>query len=106
MYASVRTYHLDRGDMAEVMHRVDTDFADRLTQEQGFVAYQVLDCGGGTLCTVTCFHDEAAAESSNDLAAEFVRDALSDMDLTRIDVKGGKVEVSRAASEMLEPAHA
>ena len=106
MYASIRTYKLDKGDMDEVMHRVDTDFADRLAGEPGFAGYHVVDCGDDVLCTVTVFHDEASAKRSNDLAAEFVRDRLSDMDLSRTDVKGGKVAVSRAASEMLEPAHA
>ena len=105
MYASVRTYRIDQGDMEEAMHRVDEHFADQLAAEPGFVAYQCVDCGDDTLCTVTTFHDEAAAEHSNELAAEFVRDRLSDMTLTRTDVKGGKVDVSRAASEMLEPAH-
>jgi hypothetical protein len=106
MYASIRSYRLDSGDMGEVMHRIDTDFADRLAGELGFAGYHVVDCGDNVLCTVTVFHDEASAQRSNDLAAEFVRDRLSDMDLSRIDVKGGKVAVSRAANEMLEPAHA
>jgi hypothetical protein len=106
MYASIRSYRLDRGDMGEVMHRVDRDFADRLAGEPGFAGYHVVDCGDNVLCTVTVFHDESSAERSNDMAAEFVREQLSDMDLSRTDVKGGKVAVSRAASEMLEPAHA
>jgi hypothetical protein len=106
MYASIRTYTLDRGDMGEVMHRVDTDFAESLAEQPGFVAYQCIDCGDDTLCTVTVFSDEAAAERSNALAAEFVRDKLGDMELRRTDVKGGRVDVSRAANEVLEPAHA
>jgi hypothetical protein len=106
MYASIRTHRLDKGDMDEVTHRVDTFLADRLAEEPGFVAYQVVDCGDNTVCSVTVFRDEAGAERSNDLATEFVRDRLSDMEIVPIDVKGGKVDVSRAASEMLEPAHA
>ncbi|MFL5911341.1 MAG: hypothetical protein ACJ768_12295 [Gaiellaceae bacterium] len=106
MYASIRSYRLEKGDMEEAMHRVDTSFADRLAEEPGFVAYQAVDCGDNMLCTVTVFHDEAAAKRSVDLAADFVRDEMSDMELVRTDVKGGKVDVSRAASEMLQPAHA
>jgi hypothetical protein len=106
VYASIRTYRLESGDMGEVMHRVDSEFADELASNPGFVAYQCIDCGGSTLCTVTVFQDESAAERSNDMAAQFVRERLSDMELTRTDVKGGKVDVSRAASEVLEPAHA
>jgi hypothetical protein len=106
MFASIRSYRLEKGDMGEAMHRVDTSFADRLAAEPGFVDYQAVDCGDNTLCTVTIFHDEEAAERSVDMAAEFVRDEMSDMELVRTDVKGGKVDVSRAASEVLEPAHA
>jgi hypothetical protein len=106
MYASIRTYRLDRGDMGEVMQRIDRDFADGLAGEQGFAGYHVVDCGDGVLCTVTVFHDAASAERSNDMAAEFVREHLKDMDISRTDVKSGKVAVNRAASEMLEPAHA
>jgi hypothetical protein len=106
MFASIRSYRLEKGDFGEAMHRIDTAFADRIAEEPGFVAYQAVDCGDNTLCTVTIFHDEDAAQRSVDMAAEFVRDEMSDMELTRTDVKGGKVDVSRAATEVLEPAHA
>ena len=106
MYASIRMYRLEEGDMGDAMHRVDSEFADRIAGEPGFVAYQCVDCGDNVLCTVTCFHDREGADRSVDMAAEFVRDRMSDMKLTRTDVKGGTVDVSRAASEMLEPAHA
>jgi hypothetical protein len=106
VYASIRSYRLDKGDMAEIMHLIDTDFADQLASSPGFVAYQCIDCGNNALCTVSVFQDEASAERSNEAAAEFVRSRLSHMDLTRTDVVGGRVDVSRAASEVLEPAHA
>lgn len=106
MYASIRTYRLERGSIEEAMRRIDGEFADRLAGSPGFVGYHVADCGEGVLCTVTMFQDEASALRSNDAAAEFVRTRFGDMELTRLDVKGGKVDVSRAASEMLEPVHA
>jgi hypothetical protein len=106
VYASIRSYHLDSGDIDEVMHLIDTEFADQIAGSPGFVAYHSIDCGGGDLCTVSVFQDEAGAERSTEAAAEFVRTHLSHMQLTRTDMKGGKVDVSRAASEVLEPAHA
>jgi hypothetical protein len=106
VYASIRSYRLDKGDMAEAMHLVDTDFADQLAGSPGFVAYHCIDCGDNALCTVSVFQDEASAERSNEAAADFVRTRLSHMELTRTDVMGGKVDVSRAASDVLEPAHA
>jgi hypothetical protein len=105
VYTSIRTYRLEEGDIDEVMHRVDADFADGLADQPGFVAYQAVDSGDGTLTTITVFRDGIGAERSNDLAAAFVRDELSDMRLVRTDVTRGEVMVSRAASEVLEPAH-
>ncbi|MBX5468770.1 MAG: hypothetical protein IRZ21_02605 [Thermoleophilaceae bacterium] len=105
MFASIRIYRLDSGDMDEAMHRVDMHLADRLADEPGFVAYQVCVTSDDTICSVTVFHDEEGALRSNDLAASFVLEHLSDMGITRTGSQIGEVMVSRAASEMLEPAH-
>jgi hypothetical protein len=91
--------------MQEVMHRIDEDFAPRLSEEPGFIAYDCIDTGDNTLCTVSVFRDEAGTDRSTELAAKFVRDELSHMKLTRLDVRGGVVGVSRAAREVLEPVH-
>jgi hypothetical protein len=105
MYASVRRYRLDSGSIDELMHRVDRDFADAMAREPGFVAYQAVDCGESTLCTITTFHDEDKAQESNERAAEWVAANLADFDLARTEVMGGEVMVSRASDEVLEPAH-
>jgi len=105
MHATIRCYRLDEGDMDEAMHRVDVDFADRLEEEPGFVAYECVRTGDDTLCSVTVFIDESGVEHSNELAAEFVRDSLSDMNLVRTDIMSGEVQVSRAEREVLQPAH-
>ena len=106
MHAAIRTYRLDEGDMQEVMHRIDEDFAPGLSEEPGFVAYDCVDTGENTLCTISVFRDEAGCDRSTELAAKFVLDKLSDMKLTRLDVRSGEVGVSRAAREILEPIHA
>jgi hypothetical protein len=105
MHASVRRYKCDPAQMDELMHRVDEEFAEQVSGMAGFCDYQAIDCGDGMLITVTMFSDADAAERSVELAAEFVRDRLSDYEIERLDVSNGEVMVSRAASEMLEPAH-
>jgi hypothetical protein len=92
--------------MDELMHRIDEEFCDKLEHEPGFVAYQALDCGDGNCITVTTFRDEEGAEESVALAAAFVRDRLSDVEIERLDAFMGEAKVSRAISEMLQPAHA
>ena len=106
MYCSIRRYRMDPGRVDELMHRVDEGFAELVSAEPGFVAYQVVDCGDGDLATVTAFRDREGAESSIAMAAAWIRDNLSDVEIERVDALVGEAKVSRAIAEMLEPAHA
>jgi hypothetical protein len=106
MFCSVRRYRMDPTRVDELMHRVDEGFAELIAQEPGFVAYQALDCGDGSVVTVTHFRDRESAESSVAMAAVWIRDELSDVEIERVDAFVGEAKVSRAAAEMLEPAHA
>lgn len=105
MFASVRTYRSGSGSMDALMHRVDRDFADALAMEPGFVAYQVVATGDDTLMSVSVFRTREDAERSSELAAQWVAADLADFDIERIGAITGEVMVSRARSEMLEPAH-
>ena len=105
MYATVREYRMGSGSVHDLMHRVDTEFADRLRALPGFVAYQVIDCGDRRLCSITTFTDEDSAWRSNELAAEFVHEELADFRLVRTDAQGGEVMVSRAQADVLLPTH-
>jgi hypothetical protein len=105
MYASIRRYRMGAGSMDDAMHLADTELADRLSEEPGFVDYQVMDTGEGTITSVTIFDDEDQCMRSNDLAAAFVRDHLASFQIERTDMFAGEVMVSRAAERVLEPAH-
>jgi hypothetical protein len=54
---------------------------------------------------VTVFAEAEQAEASNDLAAEWVAEELTDFGVERLGVIGGKIMVSRAIADVLEPAH-
>jgi hypothetical protein len=110
MYASLRKYSVDGERVDELMHRVDEKFAARLEQMPGFIAYQAIDAGGdrtgeGRVFTVTICSDREAADRSAEIAAEFVRDELGDMEVERLEAATGAVSVNRAMSEVLEAAH-
>ncbi len=106
MYASIRRYQLTEGSMDDLLHLVDTDFAEAIADAEGFVAYEVLDCDDGRICTISIFRDREAALASDALAMEWVRSTLTpQFALTRTDTMLGEVAVSRAGSEMLQPAH-
>jgi hypothetical protein len=95
MYASIRKYQVDEDQMAEVMRRVDQSFASRLEGSPGFAGYYAVDCGNRILITVTLGEDREAVDRSAEMAAEFVRDELSDMDIERVEAAAGEVAVSR-----------
>jgi Antibiotic biosynthesis monooxygenase len=105
-FASLRRYALRRGSIDDLMHIVDERFADRIADMPGFVGYHALDCGGGVVLSISLFSDQEEAETSDELALDFVRDELDAFDIERTEVIGGKVLVSRARAEVLEPTHA
>jgi hypothetical protein len=105
-FASIRRYGLRAGAVGELMHIVDEKFADEIEAIEGFEAYHALDCGRGEIMSISLFRDQAAAEGSDELALEFVRQELGSFDIERTEVIGGEVLVSRAMAELLEPAHA
>ncbi|MGD0453216.1 MAG: hypothetical protein ABSB69_06425 [Solirubrobacteraceae bacterium] len=102
MYTSVRHYRMGAGSIDSLMHRVDEEFAPAISQEPGFVAYFALDTGDAMVETVSIFHDKAAADGSNELASDYVRENLDEFELTRTEVSGGEVFVSRVTAEALE----
>jgi hypothetical protein len=106
VYADVRRYRVDPASVDEALHRADERFCPELEQMPGFVAYEVLDCGDGEILAITVFTTREGAESSRDAAADWVARDLSDIDIERTDALSGEIKVSRASSEMLEPAHA
>jgi hypothetical protein len=105
MFASIRRYRLESGSIDDLLRLVDTDFADSVEELEGFVEYQVLECGNGEIVTITTFTDRARAEESMQMAADWVRDTLAKrFELTRLEAFVGEVAISRAQAEVLQPA--
>ena len=105
MFASVRRYTVGAGSIDSLMRRVDEELAPAIDQEPSFVGYFALDTGDGTVETISIFHDKAAADASDELAAEYVREKLDEFHLTRTAVGGGEILVSRLTREALDDAH-
>lgn len=106
MFASIRRYRLVTGSMDDLMRRVDASFADELSAQPGFVSYEFMDCGDGEVMTLSTFRDADGADASRELAQRWTQDNLRDLDFTRLEALRGKIMVSRAAQDMLAPAHA
>jgi hypothetical protein len=106
MYTSIRKYRCRPEDVAEIAHRADEGFAPQVEEMDGFVAYQIVDCGDGTCYTLTVCRDRDACDRSAEMAADFVKERLSDLEIERVEASTGEVLVSRALDEVLQPAHA
>jgi hypothetical protein len=105
MFAGIRTYRFRSGSIDDLMHRVDRDFADALSREDGFAGYQVVATGADTIMSISLFDTREHADASTALAAQWVAEELADFDVERLGAITGDVMVSRAASALLEPAH-
>jgi hypothetical protein len=106
MFTTIRQYRCDPSMAAEIAHRSDEGFADQLAEQPGFVAYEVIDCGNGDLFTLSVFSDRESSERSTELAMEFIRERLSDIELERTGLYTGEILVNRAVQNMLEMVHA
>jgi heme-degrading monooxygenase HmoA len=99
-------YRLHEGSVGELMRRVDGVFADRFRAMEGFEAWHVFDCGGDEILWTSFVRDFATAEDSDERAFRFVSEELRDFRLERLVALRGELTVSRARTELLEPAHA
>ncbi|WP_199621251.1 hypothetical protein [Paenibacillus alkalitolerans] len=104
MYASIRHYRMAAGSIDDLMHRVDTEFADRLQEKLGLLCYQAIDTGNGTIMTIALFECEEQCRQA-EAAAEGVRDSLSEFRVECTDIFTGEVMVSRATEHLLKPIH-
>jgi hypothetical protein len=103
MFASMTRYRLQPGSLAKFTRRVDESFADQIAAQPGFVSYQLIDCGGGDLFTLSIFLESGQAEASRELAQRWTEDNLQDIEHTRFDAIHGESLVSRDAPGMLDP---
>jgi hypothetical protein len=93
------------GSLSEFTRRVDESFADEIAAQPGFVSYQLIDCGGGDLFTLSIFLEPGQAEASRELAQRWTEENLEDLEHTRFEAIHGESLVSRAAPGMLDPGH-
>ena len=97
MHAGVRKYQVVEDQIAELSRRIEDTFVPRLSGIPGFGGYYVVDATHGIVITVTLGENAAAVERSTELATEFVRDELADIEVERVEAAHGEVTVDRTA---------
>ncbi len=98
MYVSVRRYEMDPAAVDELMRRVEEGFAPIISKAPGFIAYYASDAGGGgVVASISIFTDQAGAEESTRLAADYVRANLASLVPNPPEISAGEVKVHKAA---------
>ena len=76
MYITIRRYSGVSGSRDEIVQRGQPVVAI-FQQARGFVGWYLLEAGGGNWATVSIFEDQAGAEESTRIAADFIRQNLA-----------------------------
>jgi hypothetical protein len=77
VYVSIRQYN--GRNVAELSRRAQEGFAPIVRQVPGFLAWYLVDGGGGALFTITLCEDRTGVEASVSAAAEWVPDNVADL---------------------------
>ena len=75
MYTTIRHYQDEANDLMKQIQPHVERLRELMHGIDGFVAYYLIDTGGGNAVTVSVFNDRAGAEESTRVAAEWVREA-------------------------------
>ena len=97
MYASIRRYKTAQGKAAELAQRVNQGFLPIISNVEGFVAYYVVDGGNDVVASISIFQDPVAAEESNRVAAEWVKDNIASLVSGTPEIVAGAVIVHKTA---------
>ena len=77
MYVSIRQYN--GRNVAEFARRAQEGFAPIVRQVPGFLAWYLVDGGGGALFTITLCEDQAGVQASVSVAADWVPDNAGEL---------------------------
>ncbi len=97
MYASIRRYKTTPGVAAELARRVNQGFVPIISKAPGFVAYYVVDAGNDVVASVSVFQDQAGAEESNRMAADWVKENIASLVSGSPEITAGAVTVHKTA---------
>src|SRR5215216_769658 len=77
MYAAIRRYQIDPDRTAAAIEQVLNNFVPLVRQTPGLVAYHAIDGGNGALATLTVCENQSAIDTTNTMAAEWIRHYLA-----------------------------
>lgn len=94
MYIAVRRYKVKAGSMDEIIRSVSEGFVPLISQASGFMAYYAVDAGNDIVFSVSIFQDQAGADESTSLAADYVKQNLAALVEGPPEITAGEAKVS------------
>ena len=98
MHVAMRQYQVDPGSVDEITRGINEGLLPIIKDVYGFQAYYALDAGGGRIASVSIFDDQAGAEESTRLAADYIRQNMASLFPNPPEVLQGEVFANEAAS--------
>jgi hypothetical protein len=96
MFTMIRKYRFDSSQRDRVTRAIEETFVGRLKEQQWFNGYYVV-IEGDTLFSITVGDDRQGVENSAQMAADFIQEELSDVDIERLEATTGEVAVNAPA---------
>ena len=96
MYATVRRYE-GVTDPGEAGRRVREGFIPLISEMEGFIDYYWVDAGDGVMVSTSVFETRAEEQASNERAADFVHENLTELLPNPPRVMEGEVVATKSA---------
>jgi heme-degrading monooxygenase HmoA len=96
MHLAVRRYKVKAGSIDEIVRRANEGFVPLISQASGFIAWYAVDAGNDIVFTVSIFQDQAGADESTRLAADWVNQNLASLVQGPPEITAGAVKVYKA----------
>jgi hypothetical protein len=93
MYATIRIY-ADGEGLADAVARDKAEILRLFGEIDGFRSYYIVTTGPTSATSITVCDDQAGAETSNALAADYIAKNFSDLSIGAPEVHGGEVAMS------------
>jgi hypothetical protein len=86
-YLRVANYKVTKGTFPEIVDSAKEGMLTKFKAQPGFIRYGLADTGGGTCMSISLWETHAQAEAATPMAANWVREHLSD----RIELRSTQV---------------
>jgi hypothetical protein len=92
MYAVIRRYQFDQSASEELDRQIREILVPLLRDLPGFVTYYWLNTGAGSGASLSVFESRDGAEESVRVAAKFLQENLSGLNISKPEIIEGEVQ--------------